>query len=262
MRDVFGDRMKMYEQMEAGRFAMPSLPLCVRLDGKNFSNWTRKLAKPYDERFSNIMIEVTKFLVKESGAVIGYTQSDEITLILHNDNPKSELYFRGKFQKITSVLASMAAAKFNQLVASTNLSTTLGYFDCRAWNVPNKTEAVNALLWREYDATKNSIIGATSQHYSHSEMMNKHTGQQLDMLIAKGVNWNDYPAFFKRGTYVQRQTALRMLTIEELAKIPEQHQPKEAVLRSEIVKLDMPVFTKVTNKLDVVFNNAAPVVEC
>ena len=258
MRDVFGDRMKLYEQLEAGRFSMPCLPLIVRLDGKNFSNWTRKLEKPYDKRLSDAMIEVTKFLVAESNAVIGYTQSDEITLILYNNNPKGELYFKGKFQKITSVLASMASAKFNQLVAKINLSDKLGYFDCRAWNVPNKVEAVNALLWREYDATKNSVIGAASQYYSHNEMMHKHEGQQLDMLLAKGINWNDYPAFFKRGTYVQRHEIMHKLTDEELAKIPKQYQPQVPVSRNEVVALDMPIFTKVTNKIEVVFESDIP----
>lgn len=115
MSDVFGDRMKKYEQIEAGRIFLPNLPILVRIDGKGFSKYTKKLNKPYDIRFSDIMINVTKFLVKQTNACIGYTQSDEITLVLYAKELNQEIFFAGKIQKMVSVISSMATAKFNQL---------------------------------------------------------------------------------------------------------------------------------------------------
>lgn len=262
--DVFGDRMKDYEQKEAGRKFLPMLPICVRLDGKGFSKFTKKMNRPYEEVFSHIMVEVTKYLVEHSGAKIGYTQSDEISLVLYADDYKQNIYFDGKIQKITSTLASVATAVFNklanELLPIEKRTNEYAFFDCRAWEVPNLQEAANTLLWREFDATKNSVSMAARSYYSHKQVLHKNTNEMKDMLMAKGVNWNDYPAFFKRGTYVQKQQILRELTKDELAKIPVQYQPKEPIVRSEIVSLDMPIFSKVVNRVDVIFKNAKPIV--
>jgi tRNA(His) 5'-end guanylyltransferase len=80
------------------------------------------------------------------------------------------------------------------------------------------------------------------------------------MLFRKGVNFNDYPAFFKRGTFVRRSTVERAFTAEELARIPEQHRPNPGatVSRTRTITLDMPVFSKVTNREAVIFDGAAP----
>lgn len=178
----FGDRMKIYEQHEAGRRCLPLLPICARLDGRGFSKWTRGLNRPYDQRLSEIMIETTKFLVEESQAKIGYTQSDEISLIFG----ESEVFFDGKIQKLVSILASLATAKFNQ-EATTKLinhiiKSGLAFFDCRIWTVPNQTEAANTLLWRELDATKNSISMAAQHYYSHKELDKKTSSEKQEML--------------------------------------------------------------------------------
>jgi tRNA(His) 5'-end guanylyltransferase len=157
--DEFGNRMKEYEGQEAQRRFLPLLPICVRIDGKNFSNWTRNLERPYDARLSDVMIGVTRALMEESNAVLGYTQSDEISLILYSDRYQSQVYFDGKIQKLVSVLASMATGYFNEFAKAQFKEgyPGLANFDCRAWTVPNQEEAANAILWREKDATKNSI---------------------------------------------------------------------------------------------------------
>lgn len=95
MKDDMGDRLKSYEGVEADRRGMPFLPLCIRLDGKGFSKWTAKLRRPFDERLSTLMKDVTKHLVAVTNARIGYTQSDEISLVLMQDesNYESELWF-------------------------------------------------------------------------------------------------------------------------------------------------------------------------
>lgn len=263
-RDPLGDRMKLYERVEAGRVLMPLLPVIVRLDGKSFSKWTSGLRRPYDERLSRIFVDVTKRLVEESNARIGYTQSDEITLVLYSDTYRSEIFFGGKVAKLNSVLASMATAHFNSLVSETipEKKHQIALFDCRCWNVPNETEASNAVLWRELDATKNSISMATRHYYSHKDMHGKSSRDMQDMLWKKGVNWNDYPSFFKRGVFIQRRTENRVLSPEELISLPEKHtarkNPGLPIPRSVIRELSMPPFAKVTNREGVIFRGEEP----
>jgi tRNA(His) guanylyltransferase len=202
------DRMKRYEEIGAGQRLIPNLPVCVRLDGKAFHSWTRGLRRPYDERLHTLFDETTKFLADASDAVIGYTQSDEITLILYNDGqPDSQVFFDGRVSKLTSVLASMATAKFNALVPSIlpEKQGQLAFFDCRVWTVPTEQEAVNCLLWRELDATRNGIQMAAQALYSHKQLHQKNTSEMQEMLWQKGINWQDYPARFKRGGYFQRR---------------------------------------------------------
>lgn len=263
--DNFGDRMKMYEGVEAQRRFLPLLPIVVRIDGKGFSKWTKGLNRPYDDRLSELMVNTTIELVERSNAVIGYTQSDEISLILYSDSAKSQVYFDGRVQKLTSVLASIATAYFNARVPFTipEKVDNLALFDCRCWNVPTLEEAANSLLWREQDATKNSVSMAAREFYSHKRLHGKTGSEMQEMLFEKGVNWNNYPDFFKRGTYVQRKVFNRTLTPEELADLPEKHHarlnPDMVVKRSSVVRLSLPPFTKVKNRVGVVFNAEDPV---
>lgn len=254
-KDIFGDRMKMYENKETGDKFMPLLPICIRLDGKSFHNWTKNLARPLDENFRTCMIETTKFLVKETSAVIGYTQSDEISLILYSDNIQSSVFFEGKKQKLVSVIASMCTAKFNELASELGISKSLAYFDCRAWDVPNLVEATNVLLWRELDATKNSITMLASCYFSHKDLMNKGSADKLKMLQEIGVLWANYPSYFKRGTYISRKKIYRKLTEEERLKIPEKNRPAEGqeCERTTISVLDMPPLAKIPNRVNVIF---------
>ena len=257
-KDNFGDRMKAYEVAETGRLFMPLLPIYARIDGRCFSSFTRGMRRPYDEDMSCMMIETTKFLVEESHARIGYTQSDEISLVWSQDSYESEVFFCGKVQKMVSVLASMATAKFNSL-CSDELREKLPTFDCRVFQLPNRVEAANAFLWREKDATKNAISMAARSFYPHRALHGKSSAEMQEMIFQKGQNFNDYPAFFKRGTFVRRVTELRHLNDKELANIPKKHWPKEPVMRSRIVEIDMPVFTKVLNREAVIFDGAEPI---
>ena len=197
MKDVFGDRMKGYEKIAQQSF-IPLLPVCIRLDGRCFSKWTHDLARPFDTGMMSLMCALTKALVAETNAVIGYTQSDEISLILYSDNIKTQLYFDGKIQKIVSSAASFTTAWFN---TNTNMymgNTKIANFDCRAWQVPNLAEAANVLLWREQDATKNSVSMAARSVFSHKELHNCNSSTMQDMLMSKGINWNEIPFFVKK----------------------------------------------------------------
>lgn len=259
MKDELGDRMKLYEQAEAGRMATPLLPVCIRLDGKGFSQWTRGLNRPYDDRLSGLMIEVTRGLVMMTGALVGYTQSDEISLVLYSDDVKSELFFNGKLQKLVSVCAAQATASFNAMVPDylPEKEGRLALFDCRAWTVPTLEEAANVLLWRELDATKNSVSMAARSLYSHKELQDKSRAEMMDLLMAKGVNWNDFPTFFKRGTYVKRVTSSRRFTPEEIEKLPTRHEarknPDLVVERSDVQVVEFPPLSKVPSRVDLLF---------
>jgi tRNA(His) guanylyltransferase len=263
MTDTLGDRMKLYESAEDRRF-MPLLPVIARLDGKGFHSYCRGLGRPYDPRLSSLMLRTTAHLVRETGARVGYTQSDEISLLFYSDDPKSQIYFDGRVQKMVSVLSATTSVFFNRQVAEAlpEKADVVALFDCRVWSVPTKDEAANAFLWRELDATKNSISMAASAVYSHTQLMGKHSGAKLDMLIERGVNWNDYPDFFKRGSYVQRRRTLKAFSVEELARLPEKHEarlnPSLMIERSIVAELAMPRLTSVTNRVAVLFDGATP----
>jgi len=265
--DNLGDRMKTYENVEAGRRFLPLLPICARIDGKCFSKFTKGLERPYDKRLTDLMCQTTAYLVEETQANIGYTQSDEISLVWYSHEYKSQIFFDGRIQKMTSVLAAMATAYFNKYLAQylPEKAEQLPVFDCRVWQVPTLEEAANSLLWRELDATKNSISLAARHYYAHQELHGKTSDEMQEMLWQKGVNWNEYPAFFKRGTFIQKYTVSRQFTAEEIDKLPEKHEarknPDLQVERTEIRYVEMPPFSKVANRVDFIFYGAQPVVK-
>jgi tRNA(His) 5'-end guanylyltransferase len=265
-KDDFGDRMKSYEEIETARRFIPLLPVYARLDGRAFSTFTRGLARPYDQRITTIMQETTKYLVKETQAIIGYTQSDEINLLWIQDSPYTKMFFDGKIQKIVSVLAGMASAEFiiSCLESEEDIRMrAIKYtpaFDCRVFQLPNQAEATNVILWREKDATKNAISMAARAYYSHTELQNKTSSEMQEMLFQKGVNFNDYPAFFKRGSFIRRVVTEKSLTEQEFLCIPEKNRPEvgQTFSRFNVERIDMPNFTKVKNREAVIFDRAQP----
>lgn len=265
-RDSLGDRMKGYEAVEAARAFLPMLPIYARIDGRCFSAYTRGMGRPFDERMSRAMIATAKHLVEETHARIGYTQSDEISMVWLADTPKSETFFGGRVQKMVSVLAGMATAAFARAAAAEGLIETGAlppHFDARAFVLPNRTEVANVFLWRELDATKNAISMAARAHFSHKALHGKTGGEMQEMLFAKDINFNDFPAFFKRGTFVRRVPRERELTEDERARIPEAHRPSpgQTFLRSSVEALDMPRFSSVANREAVIFEGADPETE-
>lgn len=264
MNDALGDRMKAYEDMEAGRRLLPLVPALARIDGRCFSSFTRGLGRPYDANFSALMIELTKYLVKETNAVCGYTQSDEITLAWYSPDRRSEIFFDGRIQKMVSVLGSTAAYFLSRLpeYLPPEYAAKLPTFDARVWSVPTLEEGANCFLWREWDATKNSITMAAQEHYSHKEIHGVGGADKQEMLFRKGVNWNDYPDFFKRGSYVQRRVTSRKFTAAELDKLPPLHEaranPELTVERTDYARIEMPPLGKVINRVGVIYSGEEP----
>lgn len=238
--DPLGDRLKDIEMQEAGRKMMPGLPVIARLDGRAFHTYTRGMQRPYDAGFQAAMAATACALVEEFHAVVGYTQSDEITLVW-----REPVLFDGRFQKMTSVLAGYCSARFvqNARLHCPEKDSLTPCFDCRVFQVPDFQTVLDVLAWREDDAARNSVAMAAQSHFSHKQLQGKSRVQMMDMLfLEKGVNWNDYPVYFKRGIYVKRTVVERSLTLAERERIPEPHRPSpdQTFKRGQTVVLDVP----------------------
>jgi tRNA(His) 5'-end guanylyltransferase len=224
MKDVLGDKIKAYER-DAETRPSGNLPIIVRLDGKNFSKWTKGLAKPYDTCMSEIMRDVTTALVQYCNSTISYTQSDEISLVITRNSGGGELFFGGRYQKLASVLASLATYTFNQLVSERMPSKKgkMALFDARVFEVPSIEDAVNVLEWRADDCRRNSVSCLAQTKFSHKELQLKNVGEMKGMLKAVGASWDDTPEFYRNGYYVKRTKTLEKFTCDEISELPEKH---------------------------------------
>ena len=222
MKDELGDRMKYYYENRSKTFLTRRIPVIIRLDGKAFHTFTRGFDKPFDEIMCNAMQETMKYLCENiQGCVLGYTQSDEITLVLIDyQKLTTDAWFDYNVQKVCSIAASMATLAFNRAFSSIlNESTYSGkissddlisiykkaikagaMFDARCFNIP-KEEVTNCILWRQQDATRNSIQSVGQAYFSHKQLEGLNTNQIQELLFQeKGINWNDYPTKFRRGS--------------------------------------------------------------
>ncbi len=264
MNDDFGDRMKRYEGRESDRTFMPFLPTLARLDGRSFHTFCRGLEKPYDENFHSLMVEVTRFLMQEAVPLAGYTQSDEISLVW-TSTAESQAFFNGRAQKMTSILAALASVEFNRLLPQylPKKAHLRPVFDCRVWQVPTREEAANTFLWRENDASRNSVLAAGQAVFSHKELQGLGTKKVQEKLFQeRNINWNDYPAWAKRGSWFRRRWQSRPFTTEDLEKLPPKHHartnPHLFVGGTTVVREDMPRFGSVNNRAAVIFDAADP----
>lgn len=237
VHDELGKRMKsFYEEISKTRL-MRRVPVAIRIDGKAFHTFTKGFQKPFDEVLIKSMQDTMKYLCENiQGCVLGYTQSDEITLILVDYKKlTSSAWFDYEVQKVCSIAASMATIAFNKYF-SENINSEYcvfddelldngdfnpnykneylidlyamhvkasykgAMFDARCFNIP-KEEVANLIYWRQLDATRNSIQMVGQANFSHKELQNKSCNQIQDMLMTqKGINWNDFPSYQKRGS--------------------------------------------------------------
>lgn len=230
VRDDLGVRMKtFYEQISKTKL-MRRCPVALRINGKAFHTFTRGFQKPFDKVLIKSMQETMKYLCENiQGCVLGYTQSDEITLILVDYKKlTSSAWFDYEVQKLCSIAASMATMAFNKAFEKNvkSFDLLLAYndygddteenrklldiynkavdkgamFDCRCFNIP-KEEVTNLIYWRQLDASRNSIQMVGQANFSHKELQNKSCNEIQDMLMTqKGINWNDLPIYQKRGS--------------------------------------------------------------
>lgn len=200
--DDFSVRMKQFESVSQNHL-MIRTPVIMRIDGKNFSMWTKGLQKPFDIKLNSAMAEVTRILCNEiQGAVFGYTQSDEISILIQDwRNLNTDRWFGNNVQKMVSISASIATAYFNSIFKHPS-NTSPALFDSRVFNIP-KEEVANYFIWRQKDATRNSINSLAQSKFSQKQLHGKNISQVQDMLMNEyNINWNDVPTRFKRGTCV------------------------------------------------------------
>jgi tRNA(His) 5'-end guanylyltransferase len=259
--------MKMYESINVNKL-IPGLPVIARLDGRCFSSWTKDLMRPFDKDFRALMAASTEHLVEEARADIGYTQSDEITLIWRNEDISFETVFmKGKYHKMLSLLSSMLTSYFMYHLKNMipKKQYTMPQFDCRVWQVPTLGEACNILVWREEDAVRNSIQAVGQCFFSHKELHKKTLNDILDMLHNdKGMDWNAMLPEYKRGQYVFRRYLYGEFTEEEISALPEKHEARQnpdlQFTRSQIKRETLPRLTKILNRKEVLFHGEKPII--
>lgn len=227
IHDELGKRMKTYYEEIPRIRLMRRTPVIIRIDGKAFHTFTRGFEKPFDNVMVKTMQDTTKYLCENiQGCVFGYTQSDEITLVLIDyQKLNTSAWFDYEVQKMCSIAASMATMAFNKffvqhanefvlspefltkkdvIKAYQNAIKKGAMFDARCFNIP-KEEVTNCVYWRQVDAARNSVQSVGQAYFSHNELHEKTCNMIQDMLHEqKGINWNDYPTYLKRGTAVKK----------------------------------------------------------
>lgn len=227
VHDELGIRIKTFYEHIPNTKLMRRCPVIIRIDGKAFHTFTRGFKEPFDEVLIKSMQETMKYLCENiQGCVLGYTQSDEISLVLVDYKKiNSSAWFDYEVQKMCSIAASMATMAFNKSFmfefeefnrwvyegSPTDEEKRLNdiyykamckgaMFDARVFSIP-KEEVTNCIYWRQLDATRNSIQMVGHANFSDKELHKKTCNDIQDMLMTlKGINWNDFPTYQKRGS--------------------------------------------------------------
>jgi tRNA(His) guanylyltransferase len=204
------ERMKKYEYINRN-YLMSRTPIIIRLDGKAFHSFTKGMNKPFDNILILTMQQTMLKLCEEiQGAIFGYTQSDEISICIYNNNINSDSWFDGNIQKIISISSSIITLYFNKYFKENDIDKkyTKKYdtalFDSRTFSIP-LNEVENYLIWRQQDCVKNSIQMLAQSICSHKELQNLNGKQIQDKLFTeKGINWNDLSIVCKRGSFCKK----------------------------------------------------------
>jgi tRNA(His) guanylyltransferase len=229
--DALGDRMKDFYENKSKTFLTRRTPVIIRLDGKAFHTYTKSLTKPFDEGLIEDMQQTAIYLCQNiQGVKAAYVQSDEISILLTDyDKIDTQAWYDYSIQKMCSVSASLATAKFNQLrymrteyedsgsssdnfgnnfayaVNTYDFDIPLAYFDSRCFSIP-KEEVSNYFLWRQQDAVRNSISMLAQSLYSSKELHKVKTDGMQELCFQKGHNWNDLHFSKKRGSLIVKTT--------------------------------------------------------
>lgn len=208
IKQDLGERMKRYESITQSKL-IPHMPTIIRIDGKTFHSYVKYVnaSKPFSDKLHNIMTSTMVYLCRDliQNAVFGYTQSDEISILLKDwPNFNTDQWFSGKVQKITSVSASGASAYFNTYHEFEN-AKALAIFDARVFQLPVE-EICNYFIWRQQDAIRNSIQSFGQVYFSHKQL-NKVTCNQIKEMIydKTGLTWEHLPGWQKNGSAIKEE---------------------------------------------------------
>lgn len=194
---------------------IPNSYVMVMLDGRSFSRFTKKyFLRPFDISFINMMNKTAKYICENvENAKFAYVQSDEINIVLSDfDNEKTEAFFSYRLSKILSICASMASAKFNNLLGQFLLDNESIYslkdqplieFDCKAWNLPSFDEVYSSILYRQRDCVRNSIQQTAQTYFSHHKLNGLNVDEQKELLIKiYDVDWDKFDDGKRFGRFI------------------------------------------------------------
>ena len=199
MFDTLGDRMKNDFENRFRTYLPRRTYTLIRVDGKAFHTYTRGMIRPFDDDLINDMDATAMYLCKNiMGAKCAFVQSDEISIVITDfEKITSCAWFDNNLQKMCSVSAAMATRAFNEArykratILSNSDNSILdnkgmkwAEFDSRVWQVPQRTEVFNTLVWRQQDATRNSIQSVAQTLYSQKELHGKTSNEQQEMIFA------------------------------------------------------------------------------
>ena len=251
-KDSLGDRMKTYEAVPKV-FLTLGIPKIIRLDMRAGHTFCRKFIRPFDKVFSECMIHTTKELCAQiAGVVMGYTQSDEISLVINDVTEEKNInsFFDGNVEKMVSISASIATIAFNKKYMEVVQAIPKDDKMKKIYEIclPNVTEVHNYILWRQNDATRNSIQMVGHANFTQKQMHAKNNNEIQDMLmLEKGINWNDFPAKYKRGSMVVKEF------YEKEAITPDGVSHGTAI-RSRWVEKEIPILTKDLDLISKIYN--------
>lgn len=263
-RSDLAERMKGYEKRNR-YYLQRRMPVILRLDMRAGHSFTRGFERPFDEIFIKSMQETAKYLCENiQNCKLSYQQSDEITLLLVDyDKLNTDCFFDYRVDKLCSITASMATMAFNKYfydnvfvynaTAAVDLSNKKypfkevyskavnkgAMFDARCFNIP-KEEVTNNFYWRQLDASRNSIQMVGQANFSLKELQNKSCNDIQDMLMTqKGINWNDYPTYQKRGSCcVRNKIIIESDGVMETAQLRDTSKSEN----EWIIDTDIPIF--------------------
>lgn len=259
VHDELGKRMKAYEN-ESNMKLVKKLPVIIRVDGRAFHTFARKLEKPFDDLLIESMQETMRYLCKHvAGCVLGYCQSDEISLLVQDyKNEETQAWFEYRVNKLCSVTASMATFAFNRAfenrVADFYNNWSVGdyredfakdnarldiladccekgaLFDARAFTLPFN-EVTNYFYWREADAMRNSVEMVGHANFSAKQLHKINNDGIKKMLLEKGIDYDKIPTYKQRGTCCIK------------TKMPSFSQDNKPIMRTVwVVDIDIPIF--------------------
>jgi tRNA(His) guanylyltransferase len=234
-------RMRVYETAH-DHCVLPGMHMVARIDGRSFSQLTRvsqSFDAPYDTRFRDCMVATLEHLVTSCGfsVLFGYTQSDEMSLLFRKD----ESLFGRKLRKYLSVLAGEASAKFSLSLGA------LGAFDARISQFPDVDTVVDYFRWRNEDAQRNALNGHSywllrrqglDDDAATQKLKGVSVAERNEMLFKAGINFNDVPAWQKRGIGIVWEDE------EHVGTDPRTGAPNTSIRRRAVVRHDLPMKTE------------------
>jgi tRNA(His) guanylyltransferase len=224
MIDPVGDHFKALER--DWRSILPANEwIVIRVDGRAFHTYTRGLEKPFSEPLMASMDHTATVLAREvQGAVLGYVQSDEISIVVapHPLGDPGGVWFGGSLQKIASISASAATGAFNSHFGSTMGWSRWAMFDARVFPLADPTEVDGYLRWRQADCTRNAISMLSEHYIGKKKLKSVKTGERVRLLAEAGVNVSDVNRRFVLGGLTYPVTAPEEVTFTHKQTLEEQ----------------------------------------